>query len=55
MSMNRVSYEDVVDKWGVGPEKLGDVLALAGDASDNVPGTLDKSMVISNLLINKVW
>lgn len=38
MSMARVSYEDVVEKWGVTPEKLGDVLALAGDSSDNVPG-----------------
>jgi DNA polymerase-1 len=28
----------VVEKWGVPPEKLGDVLALMGDAVDNVPG-----------------
>lgn len=36
--MSRVSYEDVIEKWGVAPELLGDVLALAGDSSDNVPG-----------------
>lgn len=24
--------------WGVSSEKLGDVLALAGDAADNIPG-----------------
>lgn len=30
--------EDVIEKFGVGPEKVIDVQALAGDASDNVPG-----------------
>lgn len=30
--------QGVIDKWGVPPEKLGDVLALMGDAVDNVPG-----------------
>ncbi len=30
--------DGVVEKWGVPPEKLGDVLALMGDAVDNVPG-----------------
>jgi len=29
---------DVKEKWGVLPEKLGDVLALMGDSVDNVPG-----------------
>ena len=36
--MERVSYEDVIEKWGVTPGLLGDVLALAGDSSDNIPG-----------------
>src|SRR5690606_16762325 len=27
-----------VDKFGVGPQQLGDLLALTGDSSDNVPG-----------------
>ncbi len=30
--------EEVKEKWGVPPEMLGDVLALMGDAVDNVPG-----------------
>jgi len=38
VTMFRVSYEDVIEKWGVSPELLGDVLALAGDSSDNIPG-----------------
>ena len=29
---------EVIEKWGVGPDQLGDVLALMGDASDNLPG-----------------
>ncbi|EYF00798.1 5'-3' exonuclease [Chondromyces apiculatus] len=30
--------EEVRARWGVGPELLGDLLALAGDASDGIPG-----------------
>lgn len=29
---------EVEAKWGVPPERIGDVLALTGDASDNIPG-----------------
>lgn len=29
---------EVVEKWGVPPSQLGDVLALMGDSSDNLPG-----------------
>ena len=50
--MSRVSYEDVVEKWGVAPEQLGDVLALAGDASDNVPGVPGIGPKIAADLIN---
>ena len=28
----------VLDRWGVRPDQLADLLALAGDASDNYPG-----------------
>ena len=28
----------VIDKWGVPPEKIIDLLGLMGDSSDNVPG-----------------
>lgn len=30
--------DGVIEKWGVSPERLGDVLALMGDKVDNVPG-----------------
>jgi 5'-3' exonuclease len=30
--------EEVTSKWGVPPAQIGDVLAIAGDAVDNIPG-----------------
>jgi DNA polymerase-1 len=30
--------KDVVAKWGVPPSRIADLLALTGDASDNIPG-----------------
>ncbi|GGB22037.1 DNA polymerase I [Sphingomonas metalli] len=38
MNNRRLGPEYVVEKFGVPPEKLGDVLALMGDSVDNVPG-----------------
>jgi DNA polymerase I len=38
MKNQRIRHEEVVEKFGVGPEKVGDVLALMGDSVDNVPG-----------------
>ena len=34
----RIGIPEVMEKFGVLPEKVGDVLALMGDAVDNVPG-----------------
>lgn len=33
-----INRDEVIEKFGVGPELVRDVLALAGDSSDNVPG-----------------
>lgn len=33
-----IDREAVIDKFGVPPERVVDVLALAGDSSDNIPG-----------------
>lgn len=30
--------DEVIEKWGVAPERVRDLLALMGDSSDNVPG-----------------
>jgi DNA polymerase I len=38
MNNRRINAPEVVEKFGVEPEKLGDVLALMGDTVDNVPG-----------------
>jgi DNA polymerase-1 len=38
MKNQRIWLEEVEEKFGVGPELVGDVLALMGDAVDNVPG-----------------
>jgi len=38
MNDRRIGREQVLEKFGVLPEKVGDVLALMGDSVDNVPG-----------------
>ncbi|HET6534748.1 MAG TPA: DNA polymerase I [Sphingomicrobium sp.] len=38
MNDRRIGREQVMEKFGVPPEKVGDVLALMGDSVDNVPG-----------------
>ena len=38
MKDKRFHAEDVQEKFGVGPELVGDMLSLMGDSSDNIPG-----------------
>ena len=38
MKAKRIGRDDVIEKFGVPPEKVIDVQALAGDSIDNVPG-----------------
>ncbi len=38
MANRRIDREAVIEKFGVPPEKVGDVLALMGDTADNIPG-----------------
>ena len=38
MKNARIGRDEVIEKFGVPPEKVGDVLALMGDSVDNIPG-----------------
>ena len=38
MKNARIGREEVIEKFGVPPELVGDVLALMGDSVDNIPG-----------------
>jgi DNA polymerase-1 len=38
MNDRRIGREQVIEKFGVPPEQVGEVLALMGDSVDNVPG-----------------
>ncbi|UGY10368.1 DNA polymerase I [Phyllobacterium pellucidum] len=38
MKDKQIGIADVVEKWGVPPEKMIDLQALTGDSTDNVPG-----------------
>ncbi len=38
MKDRRVGTDEVIEKFGVGPEKMIDLQSLAGDSTDNVPG-----------------
>src|SRR5450631_2145580 len=38
MKDRRIGRAEVIEKFGVGPEKVIEVQALIGDSSDNVPG-----------------
>ncbi len=38
MKDKRLGIPDVIEKWGVPPEKMIDLQSLTGDSTDNVPG-----------------
>ncbi len=47
-----IGIEQVIEKFGVPPEKVVDVMALAGDAVDNVPGVAGIGVKTAAELIN---
>ncbi len=53
MKNNRIDVEGVEAKFGVGPERVVDVQALAGDSVDNVPGAPGIGIKTAALLINE--
>ncbi len=53
MKDRRVGPDEVVEKFGVGPEKMIDLQALAGDSTDNVPGIPGIGPKTAALLLNE--
>lgn len=53
MKNKHISYEEVFEKFGVTPERVIDVQALAGDKIDNVPGVPGIGVKIAAQLITE--
>ena len=53
MKNKRIGVEQVEEKFGVGPDRVIDVQALAGDSVDNVPGAPGIGVKTAALLINE--
>ncbi len=53
MKNRRIDRDGVMEKFGVGPERVVDVQALAGDSVDNVPGAPGIGVKTAALLINE--
>ncbi|MGR3660427.1 MAG: DNA polymerase I [Paracoccaceae bacterium] len=53
MKNRRIDRDGVFEKFGVGPEHVIDVQALAGDSVDNVPGAPGIGIKTAALLINE--
>lgn len=53
MKYRTIGPAEVVEKFGVGPDKVIDVQALAGDSADNVPGVPGIGVKTAALLINE--
>jgi DNA polymerase I len=51
MKNKRINRDEVFEKFGVGPERVVDVQALAGDSVDNVPGAPGIGIKTAALLI----
>ena len=48
-----IGHDEVVERFGVGPDKVVDVQALAGDSADNVPGVPGIGVKTAAQLINE--
>ncbi|KGB81308.1 DNA polymerase [Rhodovulum sp. NI22] len=53
MKNKRIGVEEVAEKFGVGPDRVVDVQALAGDSVDNIPGAPGIGIKTAALLINE--
>lgn len=50
---NIIDREKVLEKFGLYPEKILDMLSLAGDSSDNIPGVAGVGMKTAHSLLEK--
>ncbi|MEK9905418.1 MAG: 5'-3' exonuclease H3TH domain-containing protein [Rhodospirillales bacterium] len=53
MKMTMIGRAEVIEKFGVEPEKVVEVQSLAGDSTDNVPGVPGIGIKTAALLINE--
>ena len=53
MKGKEIDHDGVIEKFGVGPEKVVEVQALAGDSVDNIPGVPGIGVKTGALLINE--
>ena len=53
MKNHRIGPDEVVEKFGVPPDKVIEVQALAGDSVDNIPGAPGIGLKTAALLINE--
>ncbi len=53
MKQRQIGPDEVHEKFGVGPDRVIDVQALCGDATDNVPGVPGIGVKTAALLINE--
>jgi len=53
MKNKRIQAPEVMEKFGVGPDKVIDIQSLAGDSVDNVPGVPGIGVKTAALLINE--
>ncbi|WP_312526870.1 DNA polymerase I [Paracoccus sp. (in: a-proteobacteria)] len=53
MKNKTIGPDEVFEKFGVGPDRVVDIQALAGDAVDNVPGAPGIGIKTAALLINE--
>ena len=53
MKNKRLGLDDVIEKFGVAPNRVIDVQALAGDSTDNVPGAPGIGLKTAALLIQE--
>ena len=55
MKNKRIDAPEVVEKFGVAPDKVVEVQSLAGDSVDNIPGVPGIGLKTAALLDQRIW